>query len=265
MKNIALLATLLAVTFAPANAGSVDQNTTLTVLTGHKTASGSIMAGIRIDLADGWKTYWRAPGDAGIPPQFQWGGSENVGSIAFHWPVPVVFDQSGMRSIGYRDSVTIPIEIFPNGAGAIRLKGDLNIGVCEEICIPVTLDFDTVISTEGARDAAISAALLNQPMTAAEAGVGAVTCTLKPIDGGLQITTTVALNATAGPEAIIIETADPYVWVSEPDVIRTPTQITATSDLIQADGKSFVVDRSGIRMTVLGQGRAVDIIGCSAS
>ena len=264
MKHTILSALLVAMS-STANAGPADHNTTLTVLTGHQTKSGSIMAGIRIDLSQGWKTYWRAPGDAGIPPQFQWDGSENVGSIAFHWPVPEVFDQDGIRSIGYHESVTIPLEIFPNVAGDVRLKGILDIGVCEEICVPASFSFDAVIPANGKRDAAITAALLNQPLTQAEANVGAVTCTLEPTKVGLQITTTASLDATLSPEAIIIETADPTVWVSEPDVVRTPTQITATSDLVQANGDSFAVDRSGIRMTVLSKGRAVDIIGCSAS
>jgi DsbC/DsbD-like thiol-disulfide interchange protein len=241
-----------------------EPKATLTVLTGHQTKSGSVMAGLRIDLAQGWKTYWRAPGDAGIPPQVTWGGSENIGTIAFHWPTPEVFDQSGMRSIGYHNNVTVPVEIFPTGNGEIRLKGALDIGICEEICIPASFSFDTVIPVGGARNAAITASLLNQPLTAAEAGVGSVTCALAPTSDGMQITAVAALNASPEAEAIIIETADPYVWVSEPVVTRTPTQITATSNLIHANGEAFAVDRSGIRMTVLSQGRAVDIIGCSA-
>ncbi len=264
MKKTSLIAALVMAMSTAAAAGPADHETTLTVLTGHKTKSGSIMAGIRIDLAQGWKTYWRAPGDAGIPPLFQWGNSDNINAIAFHWPVPEVMDQGGMRAIGYHDSVTIPIELFPNASGDMHLTGNLDIGICDEICVPATFAIDATIVTNGTRNAAISAALLNQPMTAAEASVGAVTCTLAPIDGGMQITTVAALAQTGGQEAVIIETADPYVWVSEPKVTRSATHITATSDLIHANGSSFAVDRSGIRMTVLGQGRAVDIQGCSA-
>ena len=255
---------LLALMATPAYAGTEDHNTTLTVLAGPQTSRGSVIAGLRIDMSDGWKTYWRAPGEAGIPPLIQWIGSTNVGSIAFHWPVPDVFDQDGMRSIGYYGTVTIPVEIFPNDVGEIRLSGSINIGVCEEICIPVNLEFDTLLPQDAPRDAAITAALMNRPLTASEASVGAVTCTIAPTSGGMQITTRTALSQQ-GPEAIIIETSDPYVWVSEPDVTRTATHITATSDLIHVDGTSFAVDRSGIRITVLGQGRAVDIQGCTAS
>ena len=255
---------LLALMATPAYAGPADHNTTLTVLAGPQTSRGSVMAGLRIDMSDGWKTYWRAPGDAGIPPIIQWVGSNNVESIAFHWPVPEVFDQNGIRSIGYNDTVTIPVEIFPNDAGEIRLSGSINIGVCDEICVPVNLEFDTLLPQDAPRDAAITAALMNRPSSASEASVGTVTCTIAPTSGGMQITTRTALSQQ-GPEAIIIETSDPYVWVSEPDVTRTTTHIIATANLIHVDGASFAVDRSGIRITVLGQDRAVDIQGCTAS
>jgi len=260
MKTLLLLALMA----APAYAGPADHNTMLTVLTGLQTSRGSVMAGLRIDMADGWKTYWRAPGDAGIPPQIKWADSTNVGSIAFHWPVPEVFEQDGMRSIGYHDTVTIPVEVFPNSAGEIHLLGSINIGVCEEICVPVSLEFDKILPLDAPRDAAITAALLNRPLTASEASVGIVTCTIVQTSDGMQITTRTAL-AQQGPEAVVIETSDPYIWVSEPKVTRTATHITATSDLIHVDGTSFAVDRSGIRITVLGQGRAVDIQGCTAS
>ena len=126
-----------------AHTGQMDHGTTLPVLTGPQPAWGGVMGGLRIDMADGWKAYWRAPGDAGIPPQIQWGGSRNVESVVFHWPVPEVFNQDDMRSIGYHDTVTIPVEVFPNDAGDIRLSGTMNIGVCDEICVPVYLSFDS--------------------------------------------------------------------------------------------------------------------------
>ncbi|WP_458791479.1 protein-disulfide reductase DsbD domain-containing protein [Yoonia sp. MH D7] len=263
MKHTLSITALLCAFASTLSAGPNDHATTLTVLTGWQTKSGSHMAGLRIDLADGWKTYWRAPGDAGIPPQITWGGSTNIASAAFHWPVPVVFDQDGMRSIGYHDSVTIPIELFPNAAGEMRLAGQIEIGVCDQICVPVTLDFDAVLPTGGKRDAAIAASLLNRPKTATEAGIDTMICAIEPINGGMKITTTTALTQN-GPEAIIIETSNPYVWVSEPEVTRTATEITATSELIHVDGTSFAVDRSGIRMTVLGAARAIDIVGCAA-
>jgi DsbC/DsbD-like thiol-disulfide interchange protein len=172
-------------------------------------------------------------------------------------------DQSGMRSIGYTDGVTFPIELTPQNAGPITLAGDLIIGVCEEICVPVQLTFDASLPADGKRDSAIVASLINRPLTASEGGVTAATCAIAPIDDGLTVTATLTLPATGGREVVVMEASDPLVWVSESDVTRSGTQITATSDMIHASAGSFALDRSALRFTVFGSNHVVDIQGCT--
>ena len=71
------------------------------------------MAGVRIALDKGWKTYWRSPGDAGIPPSLNFADSQNVARVTVHWPTPEIFDQNGLRSVGYDDELILPLEITP--------------------------------------------------------------------------------------------------------------------------------------------------------
>ena len=52
-------------------------------------------AGILVELEPNWKTYWRVPGDTGIPPQFDWTGSKNAGAIEVGYPVPSRFQDAG--------------------------------------------------------------------------------------------------------------------------------------------------------------------------
>ena len=73
--------------------------------------SGDLSLGLEMQLKEGWKTYWRAPGDAGIPTQFDFDGSRNIVSYRTHWPVPEVFWQNGMRSIGYDTEVVLPLRL----------------------------------------------------------------------------------------------------------------------------------------------------------
>lgn len=262
MKFIAVIIALIGL---PAVAGPTDHDTQLTILPGWVTERGSQMVGLRIDMADGWKTYWRAPGDAGIPPQIRWAGSHNINSAAFHWPVPEVFFEGGTRSIGYSDSVTIPMEVFPKTAeDQMHLSGTLDIGVCDEICVPVSLTFDHALPQSKKRDPAIVAALVNRPSTAEQAGIGTVTCQLSPIKGGFQINTRTQLPNNLNPTAVIIETGDPMVWVSEPNTSRTGSNLTAIANLIHVNGTGFAVDRSAIRLTLLSETQAVDVIGCAA-
>ncbi len=265
MKTRPTLALLAALAGQPALAGPPDDVVQLDVLPGWTTAGGTHMAAIRLTLAPGWKTYWRAPGDAGIPPAFGWQGSQNIAAAQFHWPVPQVFDQNGMRSIGYADQVVIPIELTPaRPDGPLHMVGEVDLGVCHDICVPVRLPFDAILVPDGGRDAAIVSALVDQPLTEAEGQVSAVTCALAASNGGQWLTTTLTLPSTGGQEVVVIETADPHVWVSEAATTRDGLTLTATSELVHASGGAITLDRSALRITVLGRDRAVDITGCTA-
>ena len=67
--------------------------------------------GVDVGLAEGWKTYWRMPGDAGLAPDFNWAGSTNLKSTNILWPVPKRFVLLDLDNIGYHDRVVFPVEI----------------------------------------------------------------------------------------------------------------------------------------------------------
>jgi len=95
------------------------------------------IGGLEIELDHGWKTYWRLPGDAGIPPQFDWSGSKNLKSVEVLWPAPHRFLDAGGEAIGYKDRVIFPLRIAPENPDApVTLNLSLFFGVCQDICIP---------------------------------------------------------------------------------------------------------------------------------
>ena len=252
---------LLAATAAPAqNLGDIAR---LDILPGWRTAEGTHMAAVSITLAPGWKTYWRAPGDAGIPPLFDWTGSENISAASFKWPTPDVFTINGMQSIGYYDRVIIPVELT-TGSGPAQMKGQVQLGVCEEVCVPVTLDFNATLPAGGSRDPVIATALFDQPLSARDGAVSAATCTTTPSNDGLRLTTTLTMPSTGSRETVVIEAGDPAVWVSEAVSQRNGNRLTAVADLVQVNGDAFALNRSAVRITVLGSDKAVDIQGCTA-
>ncbi len=264
MNRIFTSVAALCVAF-PVLAGPADGVVELEVLPGWRTETGTHIAGLQITLAPGWKTYWRVPGDGGIPPRFAWDGSQNMNEIGFHWPVPEVHHINSMRSIGYEGIVVIPMEVTLDDASEpARMTGQVQIGVCEEICVPVTLPIDAVLAPDGRRDPAIVAALVDRPQTANEANVGAVTCAIAPISDGLQITARIAMPAIGSNEEVVIETGDQQVWVSEPKTQREGNVLVAQSDMIHVNGGGFAVNRSEMRITVFAGNQAVDIQGCSA-
>jgi len=97
-----------------------------------------LRAGVEIRLDPGWHTYWRDPGDSGVPPTFDFAGSENVKSVTVLWPAPARFpDGAGGHFIGYKGNVIFPLRIVPKEAAtgsSIHLK--LAYAVCEKLCIP---------------------------------------------------------------------------------------------------------------------------------
>jgi len=97
----------------------------------------TVPVGIEVKLNPGWKTYWRTPGEAGLPPVFDWTDSENVKDVKIRWPSPIRFVASDIDNYGYENEVTFLAAVTPSILGEpviLRLKMDLLI--CNAICIP---------------------------------------------------------------------------------------------------------------------------------
>src|SRR5205807_3236385 len=93
-----------------------DTHAGVRLIAGSRTNDAMARAGIEIKLAPGWKTYWRYPGDSGVPPRFDFAGSQNVKSVDLLWPAPHrLSDESGV-TIGYKDDVIFPLRVVPQDA-----------------------------------------------------------------------------------------------------------------------------------------------------
>jgi len=110
-------------------------------------ASKAYLAGLEVSLAEGWKTYWRMPGDAGVPPLFDWTGSANAATIKVHYPAPHRLQEPGAQTIGYSSAVIFPIEVIPADASKpVDLKLTAEFGICREICVPAEAKFSLALS-----------------------------------------------------------------------------------------------------------------------
>lgn len=254
---------LAAATALPAGADVPFGVAQLEVLPGWREADGTHFAGLHITLAPGWKTYWRSPGDGGIPPRMALSSSGNLESASVYWPVPSVFYAYGLRSIGYENEVVLPVAFRAvDGEAPIRLSGQIEIGVCEDICIPMQFDVDALLPPAGLDDPVIRAALADRPMTAQEAGVREVSCAVGANADGLEVTARVVMPALTASETAVLELGGQNVWISEADTTRDGATLTAVVDMVGETGAPFVLDRSAVRITIIGDGEAVDIRGC---
>ncbi len=248
----------------PAQALTQDDVLAARLVPGWQTGAGTFMAGLDLALAPGWKTYWRSPGEAGIPPSFDFSASTNLKSVRLHWPRPTVFDLNGVMTIGYHDRLVLPVEVTPDDpAQPVTLRATVDLGVCKDVCLPasVTLGVDLSQSGDGS---AIKAALADMPRSATSAGLTGIGCTVDPIDDGLRLTADIGLPDPGGREVVVFETATGGVWVSPSTSARSGARLTATSDLVPQDAAPFALDRSGVTVTVIAENSAVEIEGCPA-
>jgi len=177
-SRIALAAGLAILAVAPAAASDASrwdgtQRAAVRLIAGAQ-RDGVHHAGLEIRLAPGWKTYWRYPGDSGIPPRFDFSNSRNVKSVTLRWPAPQRLTDEGGTSIGYKHDVVFPLDVVAQHAGEpVTLVLGIDYAVCERLCVPADGKAElTLTGTAGehAQRIAQAQALVPRP---AELGGGA--------------------------------------------------------------------------------------------
>jgi DsbC/DsbD-like thiol-disulfide interchange protein len=148
-----------------------DTHSAVRIIAGSRQSDAASVrrAGIEIRLARGWKTYWRYPGDSGVPPKFDFAGSDNMKSATVLWPAPVRFSDDGGQSIGYKDSVIFPVHVTPRDASKpVRLRLNLDYAICEKLCVPAQAKSDLMLpEAASAHEAALAAAETRVPKSVA--------------------------------------------------------------------------------------------------
>jgi DsbC/DsbD-like thiol-disulfide interchange protein len=141
-------------------------------------AGGGGIAGFEIVLAPGAITYWRDPGDAGLPPMLDFSASDNVASVEPEFPAPKrIKEADGGEAFGYDGSVIFPLRVKPQDpAKPATLKLSADFAVCEKVCLPAKAHLELKLtSAPGSPHAdAIDAALADVPRAVAPKDFGAL-------------------------------------------------------------------------------------------
>ena len=198
-------------------------------------------AGIEIRLEPGWKTYWRYPGDSGVPPTFDFGGSQNVKAVTPLWPAPERFaDGAGGYSIGYRGDVVLPLRIVPADASKpSSLHVKIGYATCSNICVPSEADLGLTLSGKaGAEEPVLAAAEARVPRQVALGSSGglAITSVHREKNGAHERVVVAVAVANAAPVDLFVEgpTAD---WA-----LPLPQPIGSAG----GGARSFVFDLDGL-------------------
>jgi DsbC/DsbD-like thiol-disulfide interchange protein len=238
-----------------------DAHSAVRLLAGSR--SGSVLlGGVAIQLQPGWHTYWRTPGDSGVPPHFDFSKSDNVEAVTVLWPAPRKFDDgAGGTSLGYVKQIVLPLRIVAKNADKpVTLRAEINYAVCEKLCIPVDanaeLAFASVASTE---DGTLSEALNAVPKPASVGDPNPLTV----LDVKREGKTSVLVDVAAPPEtnelSLFVEGPTPDWALPVPKLVEHgPPGVKRFSFDLDGLPPGASADGAALKLTLVGGDRAYE-------
>jgi DsbC/DsbD-like thiol-disulfide interchange protein len=225
-----------------------------------------LRAGLHIKLDNGWKTYWRYPGDSGVPPAFDFSASDNVKSVTVLYPAPKRFaDGAGGHSIGYSDEVILPLRVEPKDAGQpVTLRLKLDYAACEKVCVPAKATTELVLTGAGrVHEAAIARAEALVPRAAAIGTAGALSIrAVRREAAGPRPRVIVDVAAPAGRETALFAEGPTAQWA-----LPLPEPVTGAGPGLQRfafdiDGVPPGADVRGadLRLTAIAGEQAIEVV-----
>jgi DsbC/DsbD-like thiol-disulfide interchange protein len=243
--NLTLLLSVLAgFTLAWAPASSAGTGVASEWADGHSSRArliaGNGIVGVELQLPEGWKTYWRSPGEAGgVPPSFDWSKSTNLDSAQVLYPAPKLFTDAAGGTIGYKGTVVFPVRLkAKDNSKPIDVRLAFEYGVCKDICIPAEAELALAIPAGGEQ-------AVSEELTQAMARVPAAPDARRPDDPKL---TRVVTELNGPKPRLLLETeflggaghAD--VFIEAPDGLYVPLPKMIADDA--KGGLTFEVDLS---------------------
>ena len=111
---------------------------------------GTRLVGVEVELDPEFLTYWRTPGEAGVPPTTDIAGSANVASAELLFPAPGRFDEGGAEAFGYKTHVIFPVLVTPKEPGKpVALRMALAFAVCSKLCLPAQAAAELALTADG--------------------------------------------------------------------------------------------------------------------
>ncbi|KAF5882754.1 MULTISPECIES: protein-disulfide reductase DsbD domain-containing protein [Rhizobium] len=195
-------------------------------------AGGKIRAALQIEPKPGWITYWKEPGNSGIPPQITIAPESDVSLDAIAYPVPKHFFKGAIEDIAYDAPVTLPLSLTAPGKGPVTIDAAAFIGICKDICIPFQASFELklgpAIQSHPQEEAILQAADASLP---------------KPPSEDFDVT---AHAMSPDRKTLSLDLVLPGEGKTAPDIIVTGPSGYAFTEQIggKRDGRTFKVDIS---------------------
>jgi DsbC/DsbD-like thiol-disulfide interchange protein len=223
-----------------------------------------LRAGVELKVQPGWKTYWRYPGDSGVPPVFDFGGSENIKSVTVLWPAPERFSDGTGYSIGYKDNVVLPLRIIPrDDKKPVTLRLQLDYAVCDTLCVPAKAKVELQLTGgDGASEAVLAAAEARVPKpTHIGAGQSLVIRSIHRMLGALRARVVVELATPLSTKVDLFAEGPSPKWA-----LPLPEPIPGTTAGVRRFGFDLdglppgtTPDGATLKFTAVSTGQAIEV------
>jgi DsbC/DsbD-like thiol-disulfide interchange protein len=172
----AFLALTTPVQAADASAWARENHAAMRLIAGSAKLNAKVLhAGIELQLESGWHTYWRYPGDSGLPPRFDFSGSQNLAAAKVSYPAPHLYADETGNTLGYKNKVIFPVSVTPKQPGQpVKLHVKIDYAICAKLCVPASGQAELMLSAGTSANEAILAAAEAQvpkPVTPAKLGL----------------------------------------------------------------------------------------------
>ncbi|MBR1220869.1 cytochrome C biogenesis protein [Bradyrhizobium sp. U87765 SZCCT0131] len=237
-----------------------DQHSAVRLIAGSRN-DGVLLGGIAFKLHDEWKTYWRTPGDSGVPPRFDFSNSDNVASVTVLWPAPMQFpDGAGGTSFGYKHHLVLPLRIMAKQPDKpVTLRADISYAVCDKLCVPVEAKGEVAFaSSASTEDATLLTALqaVPQPARIGDTNVLAVRAVKREGDKVI-----VEVAAPANTDTALFVEGPTLDWALPPPqlVNKTPEGHQRFSFALEGLPSGAKAEGAALKLTLVGGGHAYEI------
>ena len=224
----------------------------VTLIAGSAMSKKPMLFGVRMTMQEGWHTYWRAPGDSGLAPTFDWSSSRNVASLELLWPVPARFDAEGDTTFGYQDEVIWPVLVRAvDATQPLVLDLKMSYGICKNICVPNETHLALTLAPDATMNSANAALIETSLARVPHAPVPPVAVAAKLSGDELRV----VLSGVSEVPAFIPEVSR-GVWFGPPQVSREGADVIYKMPV--EIGKGRKLKDSNVTMVFAGPKTAIE-------
>ena len=241
-----------------------DARSATRLIAGGSVPGAPLRAGLEIRLKPGWHTYWRYPGDAGVPPRFDFAGSQNVKAVEVLWPAPRRLPEAGLDTIGYDHDVILPLRVTPlDQAKPVTLQVKLDYAVCEKLCVPAQTKAGLALMRgQTGQEAALAAAEARVPRNVAlGAGASLAVRSVRRQEGGDRPHLVVDVAVPRGASVDLFAEGPNEQWAMPLPVAVEGAGSGLQRFMLELDGAPPDAKYEGalVKLTVVTDGEAIEV------